>query len=141
MCWLSGSHRAIVLDERTLDERWGRSYLDQKHQRSVGTDRMLCVRKEKVPPVSGKQKAALCAQSLVPCTISPSGLLKDNLFICSWAALGPCCRAPASSDCSTRAFHRGDVSRWGVWALECSSFSSCDSWALGHRLSSCGPRA
>ena len=42
---------------------------------------MLCVRKEKVPPVSGKQKAALCAQSLVPCTISPSGLLKDNLFV------------------------------------------------------------
>ena len=42
---------------------------------------MSCVRKEKVPPVSGKQKAVLCAQSLVPCTISPSGLLKDNFCL------------------------------------------------------------
>ena len=33
------------------------------------------------------------------------------------------------------------ASRCRAWALGYTGFSSCGSWALEHRLNSCGPRA
>ena len=52
------------------------------------------------------------------------------------------------SSCSVQASHRSDffhckAQALGAWAsvVAESGFSSCDSWALEHRLSSCGPWA
>ena len=46
-------------------------------------------------------------------------------------------RRPLSS-CSTQPPHCGGFSCWRAQALGCSGFSSCSSWALENRLSSCG---
>ena len=86
--------------------------------------------------------------------------LKINLFILNLflAALGlRCCactgflqlrRAGATLRCGARASHCGGFSCCGAWALGmwasgvvALGLSSCGSWALEHRLGSCGARA
>ena len=43
--------------------------------------------------------------------------------------------------CSVQASHCGGFSCCGAQAQWCMGFSSCGSWALDHRLSSCGAQA
>ena len=44
-------------------------------------------------------------------------------------------------NCGMQASQCGGVFCCRAWILGCTGFSSCGSWALEHRLNSCGARA
>ena len=62
------------------------------------------------------------------------------LGLCCYSGFSPVAQSGSYSSCSVKASHCSGLS-CRAQAPGCISFSSCGSWALEHRLSSCGARA
>ena len=91
----------------------------------------------------------MCVSGWMNVTLHASVFFKNYLFILATLGLHSCCAFLSLvavswellSSCGVWASHCHDFSSFRALALGHMGLISCSSWALEHRLNSCGPQA
>ena len=84
----------------------------------------------------------ICIQTTAPNDDKCNNFLNTGfIYLILFGCIGSLLRCGLFSSCEVRAPHCGGSSHHAAWSLGHAGFSRCDSRALEHRLSGCGPRA